>query len=117
MAIATPRPRSVSESKTQVSAYLLFAVWFKRPHGAQRYREYLAAASPIADKYGAKRVEGLLTVEALYGGFDPDYLFVTEWPDIEAYQRFLKDVQYHDAVAPMLSEATERTVVVHSRRV
>lgn len=96
-------------------AYILFAVWFRPKTGARNYRLYLEEASPIAQEYGAHRVEGLVKVEALLGSFNPDYVFITEWPSIDAYHRFQKDVRYR-AVAPLLAEAVEKTVVLHTKR-
>lgn len=93
-------------------AYLMYAVWFQTDRGREKYGQYLEAASPIAQKYGAKRVQSLIPVEAIHGDFEPDYLFMIEWPSVDKYYEFLKDVQYR-AIAPILSEATKKTVVLH----
>lgn len=93
-------------------AYLMFAVWFQKDGGREKYGQYLEAASPIAEKYGAKRVQSLIPVESIYGDFKPDYLFMIEWPHVDKYYEFLKDIHYR-AIAPILSEATEKTVVLH----
>jgi uncharacterized protein (DUF1330 family) len=109
--------QSEGESKEEGNkAYLLFAVWFRRPQGAQRYREYLERASPIATDYGARRVDALLPIETLRGDFDPDYISVIEWPSIERYYEFLKDLRYL-VVSRTLEEAVAKRYVIHCRRV
>lgn len=97
-------------------AYLLFAVWFRRPEGAQHYREYLSQASPIANDYGARRVDALLPLETLRGDFDPDYISVIEWPSLDRYYEFLKDLRYQ-VVSRILEEAVSKRYVVHCRRI
>lgn len=100
--------------KSTEEAILLYAVWFKRPRGAEEYSEYLWEASPIAEKYGARRVGALIGREALNGSFDPDYIYMVAWPSIDAYYDFLKDPQYR-AVAQLLPSAVEKTNVIHCR--
>lgn len=108
----TPVPEAAPAEK----AYILEAVWFRKGHGAQRYREYLENASPIASRYGARRVHALFLVEALRGEFDPDYICVIEWPTIERYYDFLKDIHYR-AVAPIKEDAVAKTAILHCRRI
>ncbi len=117
-AVRIPEEQRVAEEehKGEHKAYLLFAVWFREKHGLERYREYLARASPIANQYGARRVDGLLAIEPIRGQFDPDYISVIEWPSLDCYYEFLKDVQYQ-AVAPILEEAARKSVILHCRRV
>jgi len=95
-------------------AIMLYAVWFQKPHGAREYSAYLSEASPIAEKYGARRVGSLIGQEALNGDFDPDYLYLVAWPDVEKYYAFLRDPQYR-AVAQHLPTAVKKTVVLHCR--
>jgi len=97
-------------------AYILQAIWFRAPHGADRFREYLEGANPIAARYGARRVEGLLPVETIRGNFDPDYVTVIEWPSLQHYYDFLKDLHYQ-TIAPLREEAVAKAVVVNCRRV
>lgn len=97
-------------------AYIFQAIWFRHPNGAERFREYLTAASPIAARYGARRVDGLLPIETIRGTFEPDYIFVVEWPNLEQYYKFLKDVHYQ-AVAPMREQAVAKVTVLNCRRV
>lgn len=107
--------KAAPEAREEEKAYLLYAVWFREKHGAQRYREYLEAASPIARDYGARRVEFMLPVEVLRGDFEPDYISIIEWPSVDAYYEFLKDVRY-SAVAPLREEAVAKSAIVHCRR-
>lgn len=107
-------PGDAHDAPQTQPAYVLFAVWFHKNHGREKYAEYLLQASPIAEKYGARRVQSLITVECIHGHFEPDYVFITEWPSIDQYHAFIKDPHYR-AVAPILSEATEKTVVLHLR--
>jgi uncharacterized protein (DUF1330 family) len=113
-ALETQTEAQETNAQAAPRAYLLFAVWFHKNHGREKYAEYLLQASPIAEKYGARRIESFITVECLHGHFEPDYVFITEWPSIEQYHAFIKDPHYR-AVAPILSESTEKTVVLHLR--
>ncbi|HPO13648.1 MAG TPA: DUF1330 domain-containing protein [Candidatus Hydrogenedentes bacterium] len=106
----------ISELKPAEKAYVLEGVWFRKPHGAHRYREYLEAASPIASQYGAHRVDALFWVETLRGDVEPDYICVIEWPSIDQYYKFLKDIHYR-AVAPIKEEAVDKVITLHCRRV
>lgn len=103
------------EEKKPEKVYLLNAIWFKGKGGAALYREYLAAASPIAEEYGAKRVEGLIPVEIIKGDFKPSYIFVVEWPSLDQYYEFIKNPRYR-AAAQMLTDAVEKSVVLSCRR-
>jgi uncharacterized protein (DUF1330 family) len=95
--------------------YLFQALWFRKPHGAARFREYLEVASPIAAEYGGRRVEGLLPLETLRGDFEPDYIFVVEWPSLDRYYEFLKDLHYQ-SVARLREEAVAKAVILNCRR-
>jgi uncharacterized protein (DUF1330 family) len=97
-------------------AYILEAVWFHKGVGAQHYREYLEHASPIACEYGARRVDALFLVETLRGELNPDYVCVIEWPSIDNYYAFLKDVHYR-AVAAIKEQAVAKVITLHCRRV
>lgn len=96
-------------------AYIFHAVWFNRPHGPHRYREYLEAASEIAQQYGARRIDALIPVEIIQGDFAPDYCYITEWPNMEAFSRFLRDPGYR-SVAYLREEACKKRSLVLCRR-
>ncbi len=104
-----------SEAKDK-KAYIFQAVWFKKPHGSRRYSTYLASANPIAAKYGAHRVVGLVPREIIRGDFHPDYFCVIEWPSIDHYYQFLKDPHYQ-SIAPMRDEAVEKVIVIDCFRI
>lgn len=104
-----------SENGGEERAYILHAVWFVKPRGAQRYAEYLEGASIIAEKYGARRVEALIPVDVIQGDFKPDYVYVTEWPSIDHFYRFVRDPGYRE-VAHLREEACTKRVHVHCRR-
>ncbi len=108
-------PRAETGNDNGQKAYLLFAVWFKAKDGVQRYRDYLEAASPIAKEYGARRVEFMIPVETLRGDFEPDYISIIEWPSVQAYYDFLKDLRYQ-AVSPMREKAVAKSAIIHCRR-
>lgn len=95
--------------------YILHAVWFNRPNGPHRYREFLEAASSIANRYGARRVDAYIPVEPLMGDFQPDYFFITEWPSIERFNEYLRDPAYR-AVAHLREEACQKRVLLQCRR-
>ena len=96
-------------------AYILYAVWFRNKGGEQQYREWLAAASPIAKDYGARRVEFMVPVEVLRGTFDPDYISVVEFPDYQHFQDFINDDRYA-AIRSVREHAVIKMGVLHCRR-
>lgn len=100
-----------NEESNAHPAYIFQAVWFKKPHGSRRYRTYLESANPIAAKYGARRLIGLIPRELIRGDFKPDYICVIEWPSIEHYYLFLKDPHYQ-SIAPMRDEAVEKVITI-----
>lgn len=108
-------PETADTGRPDERAYILQAVWFARPQGPHRYREYLEAATVIAEKYGARRVEALIPLEVIQGDFRPDYIFVTEWPTIEHFHRFVRDPGYR-AVAHLREEACTKRVLLRCRR-
>lgn len=107
---------SVEGEVKDSKAYIFQAVWFKKPNGSRRYSTYLSAANPIAAKYGAHRVVGLVPREIIRGDFHPDYFCVIEWPSIDHYYQFLKDPHYQ-SIAPMRDEAVEKVIVIDCFRI
>jgi uncharacterized protein (DUF1330 family) len=95
--------------------YILHALWFNKSDGPSRYQQYLEVASPIAEKYGAKRVDSLIPLEIIQGDFRPDYIFTVQWPDEEAFNRFIRDPQYR-AVAHMREEACTKRVLLKCKK-
>ncbi len=107
----TPKATDTKQEK----AFLLFALWFRGETGVQHYREWLEAASPVAEKYGARRVEFMVPVEIVRGTFDPDYISVVEWPSVQHYYDFVKDIQYQ-ALRDLREAAIRKTAIIHCRR-
>lgn len=105
----------MSDHAGEEKAYILHAVWFNRPNGAHRYGEFLEAASAIASRYGARRVDAYIPVESVMGDFRPDYFYITEWPSIEQFNAYMRDPAYR-AVAHLREEACKKRVLVYCRR-
>jgi uncharacterized protein (DUF1330 family) len=96
--------------------HMLNVLWFRPDGGAERYREYLRAAGPIAARYGGKKSESYLPEESLIGEFDADLLFVVEWPSRESFQSFLDDAEFQ-AVRHLREEALTKSLLIRCRRV
>ena len=75
--------------------YMLNVLWFKPDGGAQKYQEYVQAATPLVAKYGAKSSgPPLMPQQALIGEFDADLVLIVEWPSMKAFQQFAADPDY-----------------------
>jgi uncharacterized protein (DUF1330 family) len=94
---------------------MVHLIWFERPDGPEKFRTYLEAASPIAQRYGARRVDSLIPFDAIQGGVDPDYMFIVEWPNEEAFKKFMKDPGYR-AAAGLRQGACKRRALFMCRR-
>ena len=80
------------------SPILMFnALWFKPDGGAEKYREYMAAASPIMVRHGGKKRTGGIPNKAIIGDFDADLIFFIEWPSQAAFQAFIADPEFESA--------------------
>lgn len=89
---------------TDTSSILMFnALWFKPDGGAEKYLEYLRAASHIMQRHGGIKRTGGTPEKALIGAFDADLIFFVEWPSEAAFQAFLKDPDF--SAAQKLREA------------
>ncbi len=64
--------------------YMLNALWFKEG-GAAAYAEYGQAAGPIVEALGGRRLDGFVPTQSLIGDWQPDLLFIVEWPSWEAF--------------------------------
>lgn len=95
--------------------YIVHLIWFEKPDGPRHYQKYLEAASPVAKRYGARRVDSLIPFDTVQGDVEPDYMFVVEWPDEEAFERFMKDPGYR-AAAGLRQGACSKRVLLKCRR-
>lgn len=97
--------------------FMLNALWFKARGGAQRYQQYLAAAKRVIDDLSiGARTHTLLTPEAmLIGEWDPDLLFVVEYPDKAAFDRLVNSEQYQ-AIRHLREEALEKSLLIQCSR-
>lgn len=106
---------AAAEGAPEAPTYILHAVWFSKPNGAKRYLEYLEAASPIAEKHGARHIDAWIPVDVIQGDFQPDYIFITEWPSVEHFQNFIRDPEY-GAVSDLREAACVKRIHIQCKR-
>lgn len=71
--------------------YELSGLWIRPDGGRERLNEYYAQIQPIASEYGAQQLLRFAGVRSAWGDFLPTEVRVSEWPDKQSWQRFLKD--------------------------
>ncbi|MEZ6073913.1 MAG: DUF1330 domain-containing protein [Pirellulales bacterium] len=95
--------------------YMLNVLWFQPNGGRERYREYLRAAAPIVARFGGKKLDSYVPVEAVIGTFDADLVFTVEWPSWDVFQRFVADPDYQ-AIRHLREEAIRDSLLVRCRK-
>lgn len=89
------------------------ALWIK-PDKQDQLKQYLGLAFPIAVKHGARRLAGFVPVNVYRGDLDPQVIGLTQWPDLEAFRKFITDEELQKLL-PRRDEALSRLVVNHNR--
>ena len=95
--------------------YMLNALWFKKPDGAPRYAEYGAAAAPMVEALGGKRVDAFIPTESLIGEWDPDLFFIVEWPDWDTFLKLGQDEDYQK-IAHLRESGLEKSLLIRCTR-
>ncbi len=97
--------------------YMLNALWFKPDGGEQRYRQYLAAAQQVIEALdiGARALERFVPETMLIGHWDPDLLFVVEYPNRAAFDRLVNSEDYR-AIAHLREQALEKSLLIQCRK-
>jgi uncharacterized protein (DUF1330 family) len=90
--------------------YMLNALWFKEG-GAEQYAEYGAAAGPIVEALGGRRVDAFVTVESLIGDWDPDLFFIVEWPSWEVFLQLGQSEEYQK-IAHLREPGLEKSLLI-----
>ncbi|MFP6582326.1 MAG: hypothetical protein VCD00_07190 [Candidatus Hydrogenedentota bacterium] len=75
---------------------MLNALWFKEDGGAEKYAEYIAAASPFVVKHGGTAGESYVPTQAMIGEFDADLVFFVDWPNEKAFLGLIQDPGYQE---------------------
>lgn len=97
---------------SETTVYMFNALWFKPDGGAEKYREYMQAVSPLLAKYGAKPVPNPLKPrQAIIGEFDADLVFFVEWSSIEVFQQMVHDPHYKK-ISHLREEAITKSLLV-----
>lgn len=97
---------------SEQKVYMLNALWFKPDGGAEKYLEYMQAASPLVAKYGAKAIPSpLKPQQPIIGEFDADLVFFVEWSSIEVFQQFASDPDYQK-IRHLREEALTKSLLV-----
>lgn len=100
---------------TRQPVYMLNALWF-RPGGAALYEQYARAAGPVVSRLGGRQLEAYHGVAALLGDWQPDLLFVVEWPSWEQFLRLADDPEYQQ-IAHLREPGLERSILLRCDRV
>ncbi len=80
---------SVSFDRDKV--YELSGLWIRPDGGRERLNDYYAHIQPIAEEYGGRQLLQFAGVRSAWGDFLPTEVRITEWPDRDSWDRFLKD--------------------------
>ncbi|MCA9230382.1 MAG: DUF1330 domain-containing protein [Planctomycetales bacterium] len=96
--------------------FMLNALWFKPNGGEQTYREYLRAVQSVFAKYGGKKLNSYSPNLDLIGKFDADLVFFVEWPNWDAFQKFVHDEEFL-AVRHLREEAIDDSLLIRCGRV
>ena len=99
----------------QDKVYMLNVLWFRRDGGAEKYAEYAAAAAPIVAELGGRLVDSYLPRQTVIGEWDPDLVFVVEWPDWESFLRLPQHPEYQK-IAHLREEALRDSLLVRCAR-
>ena len=95
--------------------YMLNVLWFKEDGGAEKYAEYAAAAGPFVQALGGRLIDSYRPEAALIGDWDPDQLFVVEWPSWEAFMKLPQDPGYLK-IAQLREEALRDSLLIRCKR-
>lgn len=101
----------MAETPNTEPFFMLNALWFKPDGGAEKYREYMAAAGPFVQKHGGKGHQPYAPQQALIGEFDADLVFFVEWPSFEVFMEFTQDPGYQE-VQHLREEAITKSLLV-----
>lgn len=90
--------------------YMLYALWFRPNGGAERYRDYIRAATPLVEAAGGEALDVYRPVQAYDGDFQPDLIFFVRYPSLAAYDEMVASPGFQ-AIAHLRDEAVERSVL------
>ncbi len=101
---------------TDEPIYMLNALWFKAAGGAEKYQQYLRAASPITASLGARMLEGYKPEVSLIGEWDPDLFFVVEWPSEAAFKALMGHEGYNE-IKHLREEALDKSLLIRCKKI
>ena len=94
-----------------MSAYLILDVDI---HDPEKYKEYMALAKPLVEKFGGKYHVRGGPFEVMDGDWNPTRLVVIEYPDMETAKAMYNGKEYAPIKAIRMSCSTGHTVIVES---
>ena len=97
------------------SFFMFNALWFNEDGGAEKYTEYLQAASPFVTKHGGKSNDSFVPEQAIIGEFDADLVFMIEWPNFAAFTGLIQDPGYQ-AISHLRDEAITDSLLIRFRK-
>ena len=89
---------------------MLNALWFKPDGGAEMYREYMKAAFPFTETYGASAENISIPQGDIFGDFDADLVFFVRWPNKQAFLNLVSDPGYRK-VARLRENAITKSIL------
>lgn len=103
--------QSEEAASTDERIFMMNALWFKPDGGAEKYAEYVAAATPFVAKYGGSSTGAFIPETAIIGQFDADLIFFVEWPNQAAFMKLVSDPDYQ-AVSHLREEAIRDSFLI-----
>ncbi|MBT4894233.1 MAG: DUF1330 domain-containing protein [Gammaproteobacteria bacterium] len=114
-ATLTLQGSSAQESTDDESFFMFNALWFNEDGGAEKYGEYLQAATPFVAKHGGKSNDSFVPEQSLIGEFDADLVFMIEWPNFAAFTGLIQDPGYQE-ISHLREEAITNSLLVRFRK-
>ena len=103
-------------SNADEKAYMLNVLWFKPDGGAEKYAKYAAAAGPFVAELGGVMLDGFRPEMAIIGEWDPDFFFIVEWPNWDAFLKLPQNPEYMK-IAHLRDEALTNSLLIKCNRV
>ena len=102
-------------SREEDKVYMLNVLWFKPDGGAATYGHYAKAVQPLLAAAGARVLDGYQPVHALIGDWDPDLLFIVEWPSWQVFQETVQGEAYAK-IRHLREDALDRSLLIRCQK-
>ena len=114
VSLPAARAQDQAEEKKDERIFMLNVLWFKEDGGAEKYQDYIRAASPFVVKHGGKGGQAFIPDQAMIGDFDADLFFVVEWPNMQSFMGLVQDPGYQK-ISHLREEAITDSLLVRCK--